>query len=120
MEIKARGRRPGSRNYTKEFRAQVVAETRDPTRSMAEVARSHGLNANLVSKWRRDQDRAATPTSAPAELFLPVQMASPPIPEPIGSSSLVVEYRGVRVCFEGKPEADVLRLVLTSLLGAGS
>lgn len=120
MEIKARGRRRGSKNYTKEFRAQVVAETLDPACSLAEVARSHGLNANLVSKWRRDYERAATSAFGPAELFLPVQIASPPTPEPIASSGLVIECRGVRVCFEGKPEFDVLRLVLTSLLGAGS
>ncbi|WP_082728236.1 transposase [Burkholderia mayonis] len=45
--------RLGSKNYTREFRAQVVAETRDPGRLIAEVARSHGLNANLLSIWRR-------------------------------------------------------------------
>lgn len=86
MEIKAQGRRRGSKNYTNEFRTQVVAETRDPTRSLAEVARAHGLNANLVSKWRRDQEQEATSASAPVELFPPVQMASPPIPEPVRSS----------------------------------
>ncbi|WP_157380658.1 hypothetical protein, partial [Burkholderia ubonensis] len=46
--------------------------------------------------------------------------ASPPIPEPVRSSGLVIECRGVRVCFEGKLESDVLRLVLTSLLEVGS
>ncbi len=119
MEIKARGRRRGSKNYTKAFRTQVVADTRDPTRSLAEVARAHGLNANLVSKWRRDQERAAASASEPAELFLPIEMASPPMPEPIGSSGLVIECRGVRVSFKGKPEPDVLQLVLASLLGVG-
>ncbi|ABE29812.1 transposase [Paraburkholderia xenovorans] len=52
IETKARGRRVGSKHYPPEFRAQVVAETRDPNRSIAEVAHSHGLNANLVSMWR--------------------------------------------------------------------
>jgi transposase len=120
MEIKAPGRRRGSKNYTNEFRAQVVAETRDPTRSLAEVACVHGLNANLVSKWRRDQERAVAPAPAPAELFLPVQIASPTTPEPTRPSGLVIECRGVRVCFDGKPEPDVLQLVLMSLLGAVS
>ncbi|WP_454739718.1 transposase [Cupriavidus necator] len=71
MEIKGRGRRRGSKNYAKESRTQVVAETLHPTRSLAEVDRSHGLNANLVSKWRRHQQRAAASASEPAELFLP-------------------------------------------------
>ncbi|WP_454824934.1 transposase [Paraburkholderia xenovorans] len=51
IETKARGRRVGSKHYPPEFRAQVVAETRDPNRPIAEVAHSHGLNANLVSMW---------------------------------------------------------------------
>ncbi|WP_249221564.1 transposase [Cupriavidus sp. KK10] len=50
-----------------------MAETLDPTRSLAEVARSHGLNANLVSNWRRHQQRAAASASEPAELFLPIE-----------------------------------------------
>lgn len=99
MEIKAQGRRRSSKNYTNEFRTQVVAETRDPTRSLAEVARTHSLNANLVSKWRRNPEQAAASASAPTELFPPVQMASPPIPEPVKSSGLVIECRGVRVRF---------------------
>lgn len=110
----------GSPARLQEFRTQVVAETLDPARSLAEVARSHGLNANLVSKWRRDQERAVASASEPAELFLPIKQASPPMPEPIGSSGLVTECRGVRVCFEGKPEHDVLQLVLASLLGVDS
>lgn len=89
MEIKARGRRRGSKNYAKEFRTRVVAETLDPARSLSEVAGAHGLNANLVSKWRRDQERAAASASEPAELFLPIKIASPPMPDPIGSSGLV-------------------------------
>lgn len=54
MEVKAQGPRRGSKNYTNAFRTQVVAETRDPTRSLEEVARAHGLNSNPLSKWRRD------------------------------------------------------------------
>ncbi|WP_410054179.1 transposase [Cupriavidus sp. BIC8F] len=67
-------------------RRRSARDTWHPTRSLAEVARAHGLNANLVSKWRRDQERAAASASEPAELFLPIEMASPPMPEPIGSS----------------------------------
>ncbi|MCA8395118.1 transposase [Burkholderia vietnamiensis] len=47
------GRQPGSKNYTKEFREAVAAEANDPNRSIAEVARAHGLNANMVAQWRR-------------------------------------------------------------------
>nr|WP_231908287.1 hypothetical protein [Cupriavidus sp. USMAHM13] len=87
---------------------------------LAEVARTHGLNANRVSKWRRDQERASASACEPAEFFLPVQMAPQPKPELTGSSGFFIECRGVRVRFDGKPEADVLQLVLVSLLGVGT
>nr|WP_217486169.1 transposase [Burkholderia contaminans] len=53
MKPVVHGRQPGSRNYTKEFREAVAAEANDPNRSIAEVARAHGLNANMVAQWRR-------------------------------------------------------------------
>lgn len=82
MEPKAKGRQPGSRNYTQEFRESVAAEANDPNRSIAEVARSHGLNANMVAQWRRRslearQARADEPMSC-AEL-LPVTVVDAPV-----------------------------------------
>ncbi|WP_413212752.1 transposase [Paraburkholderia kururiensis] len=53
MKPVVHGRQPGSKNYTKEFREAVAAEANDPNRSIAEVARAHGLNANMVAQWRR-------------------------------------------------------------------
>ncbi len=76
MELAAPGRRRGSRNYTQEFRELVVTQANDPSRSIADVALEHGLNANMVSKWRRERARAQATTRLPAaESFLPVQIA---------------------------------------------
>ncbi|UCM27185.1 transposase [Pseudomonas sp. PS1(2021)] len=47
---------PGQRrSYPKSFKAQVVDECTQPGASVAGVALSHGLNANLVHKWIRRQ-----------------------------------------------------------------
>ncbi|MGY6164126.1 transposase [Paraburkholderia strydomiana] len=74
MEAKARGRRPGSKNYSREFREAVVAQANDPARSIAEVAQEHGLNANLISRWRRTHQQLERVGFAPvAKTFLPVQ-----------------------------------------------
>jgi transposase len=42
---------------------QVLAECAKPEASVARIAMAHGLNANLVHKWRR---LASTPVPAPA------------------------------------------------------
>ncbi|EPP5101096.1 IS66-like element accessory protein TnpA [Enterobacter hormaechei] len=59
------------RTYTKAFKAQVVAECGDPESSIASVALSHGLNANLVHKWLRIAEARAG--SEPA--FVPLVAA---------------------------------------------
>ena len=59
------------RSYAKAFKRRVVAEALEPGASVAEVARRHGLNANMVFLWRGD------PRFGPgrdAAAFLPVEV----------------------------------------------
>lgn len=63
---------PGQRrSYPKSFKAQVVDECTQPGASVAGVALSHGLNANLVHKWIRRQQAQlpAVPSS-----FIPIPL----------------------------------------------
>lgn len=69
------------RRHGKELKAQVLAECNQPDASVAAVAQSHGLNANLVHKWRRTLAGAAqaatraTQLSDPgAGVFVPLQL----------------------------------------------
>jgi transposase len=78
MKSVVHGRRPGSRNYTKEFREAIAAEANDPNRSIAEVARAHGLNANMVAQWRRSLLEAQRVTSVPSVALLPVDVIDLP------------------------------------------
>ncbi|MQT56255.1 transposase [Pseudomonas sp. FSL R10-0399] len=41
------------RSYSKSFKAQVIAECAQVDTSIANVALTHNLNANLVHKWIR-------------------------------------------------------------------
>ena len=41
------------RRYGVEFKAQVLAECEVPGASVAKVAMSHGINANVVHGWRK-------------------------------------------------------------------
>ena len=76
--------------YSKEFKSEVVAQARQPHVSIASVALSHGLNANLLRRWIYDADPsylkrgnglAGTSDSAPITNtpgFLPVSLPHPP------------------------------------------
>ena len=48
--------RPARRQYSAQFKAQVVQESRQ---SGASVALSHGINANIVHRWLREGARSA-------------------------------------------------------------
>ena len=61
------------RSYSKSFKAQVIQECAQPGASIANVALSHSLNANLVHKWIRLQSQNSL-VLQPA--FIPVTVPS--------------------------------------------
>lgn len=44
------------RRHSRELKTEVLAACAEPGASVAAVALAHGLNANLVHKWRRGKD----------------------------------------------------------------
>lgn len=66
------------RRHGAELKAQVLSECEQPGASVASVAMSHGINANVVHKWRRLASAAAVPV--PAASFIPVALPAPAAP----------------------------------------
>lgn len=66
------------RKYTVAEKLAILAETRRRGASVAEVARAHGINANLLFGWRRLERRGAlrVESADPPEL-LPVRIETP-------------------------------------------
>ncbi len=63
------------RNYSAQFRALVLEQCAPPGASVAKVALSHGMNANVVHRWRREaRDSAA---SVSVREFVPVSVSAP-------------------------------------------
>lgn len=81
-KIDAKGVR--RRRHGAELKRQVLAECAAPGASVAKVSMSHGLNANLVHKWRRQTQCGAEPVSA----FVPIAIAAVPV---ASESALFVE-----------------------------
>jgi transposase len=61
------------RRHSAALKAQVLAECAQPGASIAQVALSHGINANVVHKWRRLSGAKAQ--VAPAPSFVSVALA---------------------------------------------
>ena len=76
---------PQRRSYSKSFKAHVIQECAQPGASIASIALSHSLNANLVHKWIRVQVQKSTALQ-PAFIPLPMQTTAH-----LSSSNISVE-----------------------------
>jgi transposase len=92
------------RRHSAELKRLILAQCAEPGASIAKVARTHGLNANLVHKWRTaSAARSGTqalpsPSSLPSPPFVPVALAPPPAPPTLpapeaGEPNIRIELR---------------------------
>lgn len=63
------------RRHSAALKSQVLSECAQPGASVARVALSHGINANVVHKWRRLAHAGAAPL--PVASFVPVALPAP-------------------------------------------
>jgi len=61
------------RRYSRELKAQILAECDAPGASVAKIAMSHSINANILHGWRK-LARRAEPAMVRQE-FVPVAVA---------------------------------------------
>ncbi len=125
------GRRTGPRRkYLVAEKLRILEETRRPGASIAEVARAHGINANVVFGWRRLGQRGLLRAeSAESTPLLPVKVESPtllptvkascvPKAAPVSRERGVIEIEfagGIRLRLQGAVDALLLKRVLKAL-----
>lgn len=82
------------RRHSDDLKAQVLRECSEPGASVAAIALAHGLNANLVHRWRRlssrSRDIQAQPLPAP---FIALPMLTAPEPAPTPPADIRIELR---------------------------
>lgn len=69
------------RRYGAELKQQILAQCAGPGASVAGIALSHGINANVVHKWRREAGGALPALQAPAFVPVPLPPACAPAPD---------------------------------------
>ena len=79
------------RRYSRELKAQIVAECATPGASVAKVAMAHGINANIVHGWRK-LAREVEVAPVARQQFVPVAVAPAPAPH-TDQRSVEVELR---------------------------
>jgi transposase len=85
MDTMEHATRKKVRRHPAALRQLVLMECAQPGASVARVAQSHGLNANMVHAWRQQERVASAPqetsTPAPAPQFIAL-----PLPASAGSA----------------------------------
>ena len=89
--------RPKRRYYSPELKGQIVAECKVSGASVAGVALAHGINANIVHRWTREQ--ADSLLQAPRTEFVALNLPPPveQVPAPETSSPRVARAIHVEV-----------------------
>jgi transposase len=90
-------KRASRRRHAADLKQQVLAACAEPGASVAQVALAHGLNANLVHKWRRmsDAGRAGTTRASQQQEF--VALALPASPSVAGDIRLELRRGAIAV-----------------------
>ena len=73
------------RRYGTQFKAMVLAQCDEPGASVAQVAMAHGINDNVVHRWRqlaRQRQAADLVAPAPVERLAPADFVALALPSP--------------------------------------
>jgi transposase len=116
-------RRRRYRRWSAEEKRSICLETRAPGVSVAQVARRHALNANLIFKWLKDRRFAPAAAAEEEPAFLPVEVReydAPAVPMaspaggPHGRVQIVLATRH-RVSVDGPFDGDAVARLLRVL-----
>ena len=66
------------RRYSSELKAEILAECNAPGASVAKVAMSHGINANILHGWRKLGRQGGAAIDVVQRDFVPVAIAPAP------------------------------------------
>jgi transposase len=114
------------RRHSAAFKRKLLELIEQPGASVSAVALEHGVNANLVFKWRRAKlERQRSPRVAHQPVLLPVSVDQDasllrvPAPEPERSARkegvIEIEMAGARVLLRGSVDGASVRSVLLAL-----
>jgi transposase len=103
------GKTKTRRRYDAQLKAQILAECEVPGASVAKVAMSHGINDNVVHRWRQLARETSAVTVAASPAFIPVALPAPTEPE--SAADIRIELRRgmttVLIAWPGSARAEL-------------
>ena len=122
------------RKHSAAFKRKLLRLCEQPGASVAAIALEHGVNANLVFKWRRNRQRSGVgAAAAKSAVLLPVCLEQIPVAKrdesgasmavsaaPVAAraeraGTIELEVAGARLCLRGEVDETSLCSVLRAL-----
>lgn len=103
--------------YSRTGKRALIEAALQPGVSVARIAMTHGVNANLLRKWIRAHEAEVTsslPKTEKPTALLPVKMA-PTTSAPSTASSLEIAIGDATIRLQGAIDAEQLRTVIDCL-----
>ncbi len=107
------------RTHSAAFKRKLLRLCEQPGASVAAIALEHGVNANLVFKWRRNRQRSGVgAAAAKSAVLLPVCLevsAAPVAARAERAGTIELEVAGARLCLRGAVDEASLCSILRAL-----
>lgn len=119
-----RKRRP---NYPVGFKKSLAQQATQPGVSVSQLAQQHGINANMLFKWRRELIAGVFDQCTGPVVMLPVALSDGPVPMPVAARAPVTEggtarqglielrIGGAALRFDGHADLAMLQAVVQML-----
>jgi transposase len=108
-ELSRKGRT--RRTYSREFRADLVAQSQQLGMSCSALAISHGMNPNVLRRWIKEAGYTPAPKmatqhidTAPAFIPLPIPVTPPAPQRPAVSMRIEVQRNGITIAIDWPAE----------------
>jgi len=107
------------KQYSVGFKREVVGQSFVRNASIAAVAREHGINANILWRWRHEYE-AGKFGAIEKVTFLPINLEPAP-PEPVKQAPaeptgyLALQIGSAKLTIHGRPDLAVLQSVIEAL-----
>lgn len=116
------------RQYSAQFKRELVQRSLQPGASVSGIALENGINANVLFKWRRLHLRAVSGVEQrelqqavllPVKVSAPQEMPAPVSPKPataaVATGVIEIDMSGARVRVRGAVDQTNLQCVLQAL-----
>lgn len=119
--------RKGRPNHSLDFKRRLAQQACEAGVSVSRLAREHGINANMLFKWRRHYRQGLLDETVKVAPLLPVSIVPPPSPTPASpvqpaAAAPVPDPAGIEIVFDdctvrvsGAADMKTLRTVLALL-----